>query len=88
MGLVLYPDDYDKDPISGSVKTMPEGVVFLPATGLRGGSDVDPGEGDGGYWSSTALGSDMAYLVYFFFYVAPDSYIGRKDGYSVRLVTE
>ena len=86
MGLVLYPDDYDNDPISGSVETMPEGVVFLPAAGTRYGSDVISG---GRYWSSSADGGDGAFSVFFSrFDVSPGYYDDRYYGYSVRLITE
>ena len=89
IGLVLYPDDYDNDPISGSVKTMPEGVVFLPAAGYRFGSNVYH-VGDGGYyWSSAARGEDGAYCVSFDSdNVAPGDGDDRCYGYSVRLITD
>ena len=89
MGLVLYPDDYDNDPISGSVETMPEGVVFLPATGRRYGSDVYSVGDNGSYLSSTAFGEVSAYRVYFEGgSVNPGSSVGRNLGFSVRLITE
>ena len=89
MGLVLYPDDYDNDPISGSVETMPEGVVFLPAAGYRLGSDVSNVGDIGYYWSSTASDSYYVFRVYFY---SSDVYPGNIDyryrGFSVRLITE
>ena len=89
MGLVLYPDDYDNDPISGSVETMPEGVVFLPAAGGRDGSDVYYVGDYGSYWSSTAYGSDDACRVSFDSDdVDPDFSGFRGGGSSVRLITE
>ena len=79
MGLVLYPDDYDNDPIYDSVKTMPEGVVFLPAEK----NDI------GYYWSSAADDEDFAYCVKFDrFDVRLDVTDYRFFGYSVRLITE
>ena len=89
MGLVLYPDDYDNDPISGSVETMPEGVVFLPAAGSRDGSDVDFVGDYGYYWSSAADDELNAYRVLFGSRdVYPDSSDLRFFGFSVRLVTD
>ena len=89
MGLVLYPDDYDKDPVTGTVTDLPDGVVFLPAAGSRDGSDVDVVGGSGLYWSSTADDEILAYLVFFdSFNVLPDYYGTRSLGFSVRLITE
>lgn len=89
MGLVLYPDDYDNDPISGSVETMPEGVVFLPAAGYRLGSSFDSVGVSGDYWSSTAGGSSLAYYVFFnSSNVFHDFSDYRYSGYCVRLITE
>ena len=89
MGLVLYPDDYDKDPVTGTVTDLPDGVVFLPAAGYRDGSNVyDVGE-YGYYWSSSADGNDYAYYVDFSrVEVSPDRGRYRYYGSSVRLITE
>ena len=89
MGVVLYPDDYTGSVLSGTVDSLPEGVVFLPAAGFRYGSDVY-GVGElGSYWSSTACGSIDAYSVSF---NSSDVHPGYDDyrfsGYNVRLVTE
>lgn len=46
MGLVLYPNNYTGSVLSGTITTIPEGVVFLPAMGPRY-------ESFGCYWSST-----------------------------------
>lgn len=54
MGLVLYPDDYTGSVLSGTVATLPEGVVFLPAAGSREDSAVEGVDYSGFYWSSTA----------------------------------
>ena len=87
MGLVLYPDDYDKDPVTGTVTDLPDGVVFLPAAGFRGGSDVY--DSSYGFWSSTASDVTLAYYVTFASdNVFPGDYVSRYYGYSVRLVTE
>lgn len=65
------------------------GLVCLPAAGFRDGSNVYNVGDYGFYWSSTAFGSDLAYIVYFNSnYVYPD-YGGFRDrGVSVRLITE
>ena len=63
------------------------GCVFLPAAGYRLGTGVFSVGDFGGYWSSTAGGSDDAYGLNFFssnVFPAYGSY--RCDGYSVRLV--
>lgn len=67
-GLVLYPDDYDKDPVTGTVTDLPDGIVFLPAAGRRNG---DPGRpnpasvsnvGNLGYcWSASPSDGSRAY---------------------------
>ena len=88
-GLVLYPDDYDKDPVTGTVTDLPDGVVFLPAAGYRYGSSFSLVGDYGFYWSSTAYDEDSAYDVIFDSYdVSPDDFGYRFDGSSVRLITE
>ena len=91
MGLVLYPDDYGKDPLSGTVAVLPEGVVFLPAAGWRDGSEIGIDIGDHGYyWSSSAFyDSTFAFDVYFNLRsVDSDFNDYRNKGFSVRLVTD
>ncbi len=85
-GLVLYPDDYDKEPISGTVTELPEGVVFLPAAGDRYDLEV---EEFGCYWSSSADDEQNAFcLLNDDIFVFPDFPIERQSGNSVRLVTD
>ena len=90
MGVVLYPDDYTGSVLSGTVDSLPEGVVFLPAAGVRAGSEVNYFGDSGHYWSSTAY--DVIYSAYFVGFdsldVNPDDYAPRNSGYSVRLITE
>ena len=40
VGAVLYPDDYTGPALSGTVNTLPEGVVFLPSAVYRYGFKV------------------------------------------------
>ena len=64
-----------------------KGCVFLPAAGLRYGTDVGYVGGFGHYWSSTARDVDLAFLVAFgngFLLADNNGY--RYDGLSVRLV--
>ena len=65
------------------------GIVFLPAAGGRGGSDVNLVGDSGLYWSSTAYDGTRAYRVNFYSNsVYPDNLGTRDIGYSVRLITE
>ena len=88
-GLVLYPDDYDNAPISGTVDTLPEGVVFLPAAGYRDGSFVREVGYSGVYWSSSTINGNDALGVFF---NGVTAYAGGnrscRVGFSVRLVTK
>lgn len=66
-----------------------KGCVFLPAAGYRTGTSVSNLGSEGRYWSSSLYGSYYAKRVYFYSgYLDPDSYYGRRDGYSVRLVRQ
>lgn len=40
VGAALYTDDYTGPALSGTVNTLPEGVVFLPSAGYRYGFKV------------------------------------------------
>ncbi len=63
------------------------GAVFLPAAGRRSGTPVGSVGSNGYYWSSTALGTDYAYYVFFGpGNVRPENSSSRYYGYSVRLV--
>lgn len=88
-GLVIYPDDYTGDRISGTITELPEGVVFLPAAGFRRGSNVFADGEYGYYWSSTEKGYDSAWYMYFTNASAEyQIFKERSDGQSVRLVTD
>ena len=89
VGAVLYPDDYTGPALSGTVNTLPEGVVFLPSAGYRYGSKVGDVGSSCEYWSSSAYDEDDAYLAVFYSGgVDPDDDVPRLYGYAVRLVTE
>lgn len=89
MGVVLYPDDYSGSVLSGTVDSLPEGVVFLPAAGYRGESSVHHVGVYGNYWSSSDYGSNRAYRVRFSSDdVNPGNDVNRYGGYSVRLITD
>ena len=88
MGLVLYPDDYAGEALSGTVTELPEGVVFLPAAGERNGETIS-GVGEYGlYWASDTAASYEAYNFQFtsdkvrFF--SPE----HNRGSCIRLVTD
>lgn len=86
-GLVLYHDNYTGSALSGTVETLPDGVVFLPAAGGQGLQPLPANNGI--YWSSSAYGSDEAYRVDI---NNAGVWTGFRDPrnccYSVRLVTD
>ncbi|MCQ2155414.1 MAG: hypothetical protein MJY55_06350 [Bacteroidales bacterium] len=88
-GLVLYPDNYTGGVLSGTVNTLPEGVVFLTSeAGYRGHTGVKV-NGIGEYWSSSVCDAMFIYRLGFTSsYVVPDGRAQRHFGNSVRLVTE
>lgn len=89
MGMILYPDDYTSDPISGTVSTIPDGVVFLPAAGHRNSATYkDDAGSEGYYWTSTKV-SDTDYNYIRFTATALETNIKIRpfNGLSVRLVT-
>ena len=64
------------------------GAVFLPAAGIRSGSDVDYVQNYGFYWSATEYDSFYAYYLFFF---SGAAYVSRgypDYGLSVRLVKD
>ncbi|MCQ2052147.1 MAG: hypothetical protein MJY74_08090 [Bacteroidaceae bacterium] len=91
-GYVIAPDNVTlqaKKTSYTATELNDANLVFLPAAGFRYGSDVYDVGDDGYYWSSTAIGSNYAYLVLFDSpYVYPDYSGGRALGCSVRLVTD
>ena len=62
------------------------GAVFLPATGLRYGSNLYNSNGE--YWSATESDSDGANCLYFGPSEAGIGYCFRLSGHSVRLVKD
>ena len=89
LGVVLYPDDYTGAVYSGSdwANFESAGCVFLPAAGGRNGASVNSVGSYGLYWSSTANGTDYAYLVRFGLGgMSPARTYDRYYGFSVRLV--
>ena len=91
LGLVIYPDDYTGSEYAGSDWATFEaaGCVFLPAAGLREGSEVVNYGVVGRYWTSTLSDEDSAFLMYFLSSSGPDKCPGlRCHGLSVRLVKD
>lgn len=87
MGTVIYPDNYKGDVLSGTINSLPDGVVFLSAAGYRYEMDIDNEYGC--YWASDASDSDLSYEVFFdSSYIYPDSDDNRSNGAAVRLVTD
>ena len=65
------------------------GAVFLPAAGLRDGTDVYNASSDGYYWSSTPNDEEGAHLMYFgSVHLNSQGSHNRNFGQSVRLVTK
>ena len=50
-GLIIFVDNYTG--ATTGLDAIPDGAVFLPAAGNRGGTDVDGVGSYGCYWSST-----------------------------------
>lgn len=97
MGVVLYPDNYTGSVLSGTVTTLPDGVVFLPAGGVRyDATGVSYAGERGDYWASTAdiitnpsLAAVMASCILFnSTAVTPLTNAYRSHGNSVRLVAD
>jgi len=92
-GLFIYPDGWPTDQIPSNTQPfyyLPDwlaaeakGVVFLPDTGNREGSDVNS---DSGYWSSTS-GTGLVYAVTSTSLPFTIETKARYKGFSVRLVT-
>ena len=99
MGLVIAPDKfsgtigYTYDATDWATAEINDGLVFLPAAGVRYGivgiPYIDGAGSYGYYWSSTHLDNDSAYNLDFGSgSVSPANQILRDYAYSVRLVTE
>ena len=92
--LIIAPDGFTGSIASSyDTSTWPEaeaaGLVCLPATGSREGSEVSSVGDSGFYWSSTTDDKDRAYGVYVEpSRVTPDYRDRRNLGSSVRLITE
>ena len=84
----VYYAEYQTFSASEWSKLEASGAVFLPAAGLRGGSDVVDVQGYGYYWSATEGYSDNAYDFYFDSDEAGMGGSGRDIGESVRLVQD
>jgi len=81
--------------VKGQLVTGPNGnSIFLPAAGLRYGTDLSGRGSDGGYWSATLDESGYSHGAYgLYFYDVRDYYYwyddwSRISGFSVRPVTE
>ena len=99
LGFVLYPDNYTGSVLSGTVETLPQGVVFLPNAGGRGYSNVEWFNTEGNYWSSSKpvfsenISSWAAYKVTLmegWLYISKeyDDAVYLDYGSSIRLVTD
>lgn len=92
-GVTTVPADFDlaNDNYSPAdwAKMESAGAVFLPAAGIRDGSDVSNSGSQGNYWSSTAATGGMAHrLLFSADDFAPSNSHACHLGCSVRLVKE
>ena len=78
--------------VKGYLATGPNGnSIFLPAAGIRYGTDVGGRGSRGDYWSATLDSGDYGCawcLVFLSGGYRKDKFVGRVDGRSVRPVTE
>ena len=89
-GYVIAPDDFTgtlQETYADDAALAANNLVFLPAAGIRGGSDVIDVDW-GYYWSSTAYDESNAYCVYFTSNIVYPYDHYREHGNSVRLITE
>ncbi len=85
---IEYYAEYQTFSASDWSKLEVSGAVFLPAAGVRYGSDVDGVRSFGIYWSATEYDSDYAGSLGFYSYAAYMYYYYRQLGQSVRLVQD
>ena len=83
-----YYADYQTFSASDWFKLTDSGAVFLPAAGLRDGSDVYYVQLKGRYWSATESNSCHVYCLCFGSDEALMDFNARNYGYSVRLVQD
>ena len=62
--------------------------IFLPAAGYRNGAILDNSGSYGSYWSSSPYDTKSSYELYFSSSSRGVGWSGRRDGQSVRAVTE
>ena len=90
-GFVLYPDDYTEEIISGTITSLPEGVVFLPAAGGRDGSIIIGTNAYSSYWLASPDGNDEIDGARFMNFIDDEFQIAngyRELGMPVRLVKD
>ena len=87
-GLIIFPDDYMGE--TTGLTSIPDGCVFLPAAGERGGTSVSQVGSRGRYCSPSYLNSSNVYTLYFTSgNLTPDNGdASRGTGISVRLVSD
>ena len=85
---VTYYADYQTFTVEQWSKLEAAGAVFLPAAGVRYGSNVKDMQSVGRYWSTTEGFSSSAHYLYFFSDRATMYYYYRSYGQSVRLVKD
>ncbi len=85
-GLIIFPDDYTGD--TENLDYIPDGCVFLPAAGSRGGTNVLNGGLMGLYWSSSSETNIYAYHLSCNSGSEEITHAARNNGMSVRLVCD
>lgn len=85
-GLIIFPDNYTGE--TTNLHEIPEGAVFLPASGTRSGIGMNGEDGSCHCWSS--IGSETNNCPYVYFMSSGITFnegrFGHSSGRSVRLV--
>ena len=80
--------DYQTITLADWQKLEITGAVFLPASGIRYGSNVNDVQYYGCYWSAMPYDTDYAFFLYFYSYEAHGGNYNRYCGQAVRLVQD
>lgn len=88
LGLMLFPDGFTGTTNASSYDEIPEGCVFLPASGKKRDNTFNGVGSEGYYWSSTRNNASGAFDPDFSSSILNDTYGPKSDARSVRLVMD